>query len=99
MLFPAGKPKFFSLSSSFISGCAARIRETESLVEPLSTTITVRFGYVQRFNELRHPIVSFQPFQFTMMQTTCGYEPVFSGSSLYICTFSHSPDQSIPCSN
>src|SRR5215469_5636820 len=69
-LFPPAKPRFPPVFNSVMSGNAPDIRETESLVEPLSTTMTVRYEYVHALSALRHSMVCSDPFQFRTMQVT-----------------------------
>jgi hypothetical protein len=71
-LTPPAKPRLVPFSISVRRGNAARIRSTESSGEPLSTTITDRFGYRVFARESRQAIVSRQPFQLRMMAAVEG---------------------------
>src|SRR5215472_12938734 len=87
-LFPPAKPRFLSVFNSVMSGNAADIRETESSVEPLSTTMTVRCGYVHALSAPRHSMVCSHPFQFRTMQVTRGVHFI----SLTLTSRQHFPE-------
>src|SRR5579872_798608 len=71
-LQPRGNPKFFPVKTSSAHGNFSFMREAESSVEPLSTTMTFRFSYVRPSSEERQVEVSLQLFQFSTIMCTLG---------------------------
>src|SRR2546425_7549951 len=72
-LLPPANPRFRPTSMRLMRlPYASRRNAAESSVEPLSTTITSRCGYVWRTTEARHSGRWLAPFQLTMMTETSG---------------------------
>jgi hypothetical protein len=81
-LLPPAYPKFSPACKITISGYAAVITDTESSVDPLSTTIIIVLEYAILFIDSRHTSVSAALFQFsTMIATTTDTLRIF-----YMCT-------------